>query len=253
MMAVRQRGPRGTVIHSDQGSQYGSDDWRRFCRTTHLEPSMSRRGNCWDNAVAESFFASLKKERIKKQIYKNRELASADVAAYIDSFYNPTRRHSHVGGVSPEAFEATRDHAGVVSTKSWELHSLNRPRSNASRALRHHCELRSNERFRFAANQWSFFQRQPHHVRVHQNGDERCVITFVDRSEHDGPDVENHRLFLRILPAELYCAFRPSPRLRKSIVRGREGIGTAPTGSDSHRERTFVISRSASVRTARSS
>jgi len=68
---------------------------------------MSRRGNCWDNAVAESFLGSLKKERIKKQIHKNRELASADVAAYIESFYNPTRRHSHVGGVSPETFEAT--------------------------------------------------------------------------------------------------------------------------------------------------
>lgn len=48
MMAVRRRRPRGTLIHSDQGSQYGSDDWRRFCRTNHLEPSMSRRGNCWD-------------------------------------------------------------------------------------------------------------------------------------------------------------------------------------------------------------
>jgi putative transposase len=53
---------------------------------------MSRKGNCWDNAVAESFFSSLKKERIKKQIYKNRELAVADVAHYIDSFYNSTRR-----------------------------------------------------------------------------------------------------------------------------------------------------------------
>ena len=67
---------------------------------------MSRKGNCWDNAVAESFFSSLKKERIKKQIYKNRELAVADVAHYIDSFYNSTRRHSHLGGVSPEQFEA---------------------------------------------------------------------------------------------------------------------------------------------------
>ena len=57
-------------------------------------------------AVAESFFSSLKKERIKKQIYKNRELAVADVAHYIDSFYNSTRRHSHLGGVSPEQFEA---------------------------------------------------------------------------------------------------------------------------------------------------
>jgi putative transposase len=105
LMAVRRRRPRGTLIHSDQGTQYGSDAWRRFCRSNRLEPSMSRKGNCWDNAVAESFFSSLKKERIKKQIYKNRELATKDVADYIDVFYNRTRRHSHLGGVSPEQFE----------------------------------------------------------------------------------------------------------------------------------------------------
>ena len=79
-MAVRQRNPDRTIVHSDQGSQYGSDDWRRFCRSNKLEPSMSRRGNCWDNAVAESFFSSLKKERIKKRIYKNRQLAIADIS-----------------------------------------------------------------------------------------------------------------------------------------------------------------------------
>ena len=106
LMAVRRRRPRGTVIHSDQGTQYGSDAWRRFCGSNHLEPSMSRKGNCWDNAVAESFFSSLKKERIKKRIYKNRELALTDVADYIDAFYNRTRRHSHLVGVSPEQFEA---------------------------------------------------------------------------------------------------------------------------------------------------
>jgi putative transposase len=106
LVAVRRRRPRGTLIHSDQGTQFGSDAWRRFCRSNHLEPSMSRKGNCWDNAVAESFFSSRKKERIKKQIYKNRELAIADVADYIDTFYN-TRRHSHLGGLSPEQFEAT--------------------------------------------------------------------------------------------------------------------------------------------------
>jgi putative transposase len=106
LAAVRRRRPRGTVIHSDQGSQYGSDAWRRFCRSHRLEPSMSRKGNCWDNAVAESFFTSLKKERIKKRIYKTRELAQADVADYIDTFYNKTRRHSHLGGLSPEQFEA---------------------------------------------------------------------------------------------------------------------------------------------------
>lgn len=66
---------------------------------------MSRRGNCWDNAVAESFFGSLKKERIRKRIYKTRDLARADIFDYIEVFYNRARRHSHLGGVSPEAFE----------------------------------------------------------------------------------------------------------------------------------------------------
>ena len=106
MMAVWRRRPNARVlVHSDQGSQYGSDDWVRFCRAHNLEPSMSRRGNCWDNAVAESFFSSLKKERIKRRIYKTRELARADVFDYIEVFYNRTRRHSYLGGVSPEAFE----------------------------------------------------------------------------------------------------------------------------------------------------
>jgi len=106
MIAVRQREPDGTIVHSDQGSQYGSDDWRRFCRSNGLRPSMSRRGNCWDNAVAESFFSSLKKERIKKRIYNTRQQATEDIAEYIDGFYNRTRRHKHLSGVSPEQFEA---------------------------------------------------------------------------------------------------------------------------------------------------
>lgn len=102
------------MVHSDQGSQYGSDDWKRFCQANNLEPSMSRRGNCWDNAVAESFFSSLKKERIRKRIYKIHDLARADIFDYIEVFYAPqevplgdnrTRRHSHLGHVSPEAFE----------------------------------------------------------------------------------------------------------------------------------------------------
>lgn len=67
---------------------------------------MSRKGNCWDNAVAESFFSSLKKERVKKQIYKNGQLAIADLSDYIEGFYNRTRRRSHLGGVSPKVFEA---------------------------------------------------------------------------------------------------------------------------------------------------
>lgn len=106
LMAVWRRRPNQRVlVHSDQGSQYSSDDWLRFCKTNNLEPSMSRRGNCWDNAVAESFFSSLKKERIRKRIYKTRDLARADIFDYIEMFYNQIRRHSHIGGVSPEAFE----------------------------------------------------------------------------------------------------------------------------------------------------
>ncbi len=106
LMAVWRRKPAGrVVVHSDQGSQYGSDEFKRFCQANNLEPSMSRRANCWDNAVAESFFSSLKKERIRKRIYKTRDLARADIFDYIEVFYNRTRRHSHIGGVSPEAFE----------------------------------------------------------------------------------------------------------------------------------------------------
>jgi putative transposase len=111
LMAVRRCKPKHTLIHSDQGSQFGSDAWRRFCQAHHLEPSMSRRGNCWDNAVAESFFSSLKKERIKKRIYTTREIAKTEISDYIDMFYNRTRRHSHLSGVSPEAFEAMSNRA----------------------------------------------------------------------------------------------------------------------------------------------
>ena len=94
------------VHHSDRGPQYVSDQYSGVLAQHGIVMSLSRPGNCWDNAVAESFFSSLKKERIKKQIYKNRELAIAEVADYIDTFYNRTRRHSHLGGLSPEQFEA---------------------------------------------------------------------------------------------------------------------------------------------------
>ena len=102
---IRSPAGRTSQRYGLSGSQYGSDDWRRFCETNHLEPSMSRRGNCWDNAVAESFFSSLKKECIKKKIYRTRDLAKTEISNYIESFYNPRRRHSHLGGVSPEEFE----------------------------------------------------------------------------------------------------------------------------------------------------
>lgn len=111
LMAVWRRKPKTEVlVHSDQGCQYGSDDWHRFCREHGLRPSMSRRGNCWDNAVAESFFGSLKKERVRRRIYRTRDEAREDLFDYIEMFYNPKRRHSYVGGVSPEAFERASCH-----------------------------------------------------------------------------------------------------------------------------------------------
>jgi putative transposase len=106
LMAVWRRKPGNRVlVHSDQGSQYGSFDCRKFLEAHNLDPSMSRRGNCWDNAVAESFFSSLKKERIRRRVYHTVAEAKADVFDYVEMFYNPRRRHGHIGDVSPEAFE----------------------------------------------------------------------------------------------------------------------------------------------------
>lgn len=106
LMAVWRRRPKNDVIvHSDQGSQYGSDDWVRFCKAHNIVPSMSRRGNCYDNAAAESFFSSLKRERVRRRIYATRQEARADLFDYIEVFYNRTRRHSHLGNVSPVDFE----------------------------------------------------------------------------------------------------------------------------------------------------
>jgi len=102
-MHAANSGKHDPSIH--YADQYGSDDWKRFCDANQLLPSMSRRCNCWDNAVAKSFFSSLKKERIRKRIYKTQDIARADIFDCIEAFYNRTRRHSHLGGVSPEAFE----------------------------------------------------------------------------------------------------------------------------------------------------
>ena len=107
LMAVWRRKPKQPVIiHSDQGSQFGSDDFTRWCKDNNLVPSMSRRGNCYDNAVAESFFSSLKKERIRRKIYATREEAKSEIFDYIEVFYNRKRRHSHLDQLSPMAFEA---------------------------------------------------------------------------------------------------------------------------------------------------
>jgi putative transposase len=106
LMAVWRRKPDNKVlIHSDQGSQFTSMDWASFLKAHKLEHSMSRRGNCHDNAVAESFFSSLKRERIRRRTYKTRLQARQDVFDYIEMFYNPKRKHARNGMLSPVAFE----------------------------------------------------------------------------------------------------------------------------------------------------
>ena len=106
LMAVWRRKPKEEVIvHSDQGSQYTGYDWQDFLKAHNLKCSMSRRGNCHDNAVAESFFQLLKRERIKRRIYANRDLARQDIFDYIEKFYNPVRKHGNNGMLSPVEYE----------------------------------------------------------------------------------------------------------------------------------------------------
>jgi len=106
LMAVWRRKPKNRVlIHSDQGSQFTSKDWASFIRAHNLEHSMSRRGNCHDNAVAESFFNLLNRERIRRRTYKTRVEARQDVFDYIEMFYNPKRKHVRNGMLSPVEFE----------------------------------------------------------------------------------------------------------------------------------------------------
>ena len=106
LMAKWRRQPKqAVVIHSDQGSQFGSDDFNRWCQQNDFVTSMSRRGNCYDNAAMESFFSSLKKEKIRRHIYNTREELKAEIFDYIEVFYNRTRRHSYLNYLSPVQFE----------------------------------------------------------------------------------------------------------------------------------------------------
>jgi len=93
----------GVLFHSDRGSQYASNDFQRTLTMLGFVPSMSRKANCWDNAVAESFFATLKNEEATG-VYPSKAAAHAGIANYIHGFYNPTRRHSALGNQSPDSY-----------------------------------------------------------------------------------------------------------------------------------------------------
>jgi putative transposase len=106
VMAIWRRGTPNTVLHhSDRGSQYTSEPFQRLLADHGVTCSMSRAGNVWDNAVMESFFSSLKTERTAAKTYRTRDQAKADVFDYIERFYNPKRRHSTLGYLSPMEFE----------------------------------------------------------------------------------------------------------------------------------------------------
>ena len=102
IMPIWRRGkPDALLHHADQGSQYTSEQFQRLMADNGVTCSMSRSGNVWDNAAMESFFSSLKTERIARKVYRTRGHAKAAVFDYIERFYNPTRRHSTLGYLSP--------------------------------------------------------------------------------------------------------------------------------------------------------
>jgi len=107
-MAVSRRSPSaGLIHHSDRGSQYASYDYQNALLSHRMLCSMSRKGDCWDNAVAESFFGSLKTERVHQRRYRTRDEARTDIFEYIEVFYNRVRLHSSLGYLSPVQFETT--------------------------------------------------------------------------------------------------------------------------------------------------
>ena len=109
--ALRARCPQpGLIHHTDQGGQYAAYEYQRCLEKAQVTPSMSRKGDCWDNAPMESFFSTLKRERVHRRRYWSRDEAERDLTDYIDHFYNRRRRHSQLDGLSPVRFEASRFH-----------------------------------------------------------------------------------------------------------------------------------------------
>lgn len=120
MAIARRRPARGLLLHSDRGFQYTSSQYQAVLTRHGIQCSMSRKGNCWDNAVMERFFLSLKVERTWQQRYANRNDAHRDIQDYIENFYNTQRLHSSLGYLAPAAYEKGRSSRPPmqVSTKT---------------------------------------------------------------------------------------------------------------------------------------
>lgn len=111
-MAMRKVGPDAQIIfHSDRGSQYASEAYRRMLRNKNIKPSMSRKGNCYDNAYVESWFGSLKKEWVYRRRYSSAEELRTSVFEYIEIWYNKKRKHSSLGNLSPEMYKTINQSA----------------------------------------------------------------------------------------------------------------------------------------------
>ena len=115
MALARRRPPQGLLHHSDRGSQYASRDYQEALAQHGIVCSMSRRGDCWDNAVAESFFATLKVELVHDATWATRAMARTELFEYLELFYNGQRRHSALGYLSPRAFERRREHEALAT------------------------------------------------------------------------------------------------------------------------------------------
>ena len=106
IMAMFRRGmPKGTIIHSDRGSQYCSHAYHDLASKHNFKVSMSRKGNCWDNAVAESFFKTIKVEFVYKNQFSTQDQAKLSLFNWTETWYNRRRRHSALGYMTPDEFE----------------------------------------------------------------------------------------------------------------------------------------------------
>ncbi len=123
--ALKARGyPQGVIVHSDRGSQYASNDYKRVLKQYNLHGSMSRKGNCWDNAVAESFFATLKKEYVYHTTFTTRLSAQLGIFDYIEAWYNGERAHSTIGGLSPNEFEQINRDKFIKTDKNMNIKKI---------------------------------------------------------------------------------------------------------------------------------
>src|SRR5206468_138740 len=138
VMAIWRRGkPDALLHHSDRGSQYTSEQFQRLMADNGIDCSMSRSGNVWDNAAMESFFSSLKTERTARKTYRTRDQAKADVFDYIECFYNPKRRHSTIGYLSPVEFEMNAAFVAAIDSLRRETDP-----SGIDHVLAAHCAAR---------------------------------------------------------------------------------------------------------------